>query len=169
MNNFFKKAQPVWAENRENEMNVTLVFKAKCTQSSKAVLRITGSSYYNVYINGDFLAVGPARAAHGYFRVDELPICLDKANNEIKIIVFGYAANSFYHLDQPSFLCAEIETENGIIAHTDENGTSFSAEEWLGKIQKVQRYSFQRPFTEVYDYTVEQYSCLLYTSPSPRD
>ena len=51
MNNFFKKAQPVWAENRENEMNVTLVFKAKCTQSSKAVLRITGSSYYNVYIN----------------------------------------------------------------------------------------------------------------------
>lgn len=158
MNNFFKKAQPVWEENRENEMNVTLVFKTECPQASRAVLRITGSSYYNVYINNEFLAIGPARAAHGYFRVDELPICLDKANNEIKIIVFGYASNSFYHLDQPSFLCAEIETENGIIAHTDKNGSTFSAAEWLGKIQKVQRYSFQRPFTEVYDYTVEQYS-----------
>ena len=158
MNIFFKKAQPVWAENRENEMNVTLVFTANCPKSSDAVLSITGSSYYNVYVNGEFLAVGPARAAHDYYRVDKLKIKADKPNNEIKIIVYGYAANSFYHLDQPSFICAEIENESGVVAYTECSGETFTACEWLGKIQKVQRYSFQRPFTEVYDFTRKQYA-----------
>ncbi len=158
MNLFFKKAQPVWAENRENEMNVTLVFTANCPKSDEAVLSITGSSYYNIYVNGEFIAVGPARAAHGYYRVDKLKIKADKPDNEIKIIVYGYAANSFYHLDQPSFVCAEIENENGIVAYTENSGETFKASEWLGKVQKVQRYSFQRPFTEVYDFTKEQFA-----------
>lgn len=158
MNLFFKKAQPVWAENRENEMNVTLIFTAFCPKSDQAVLSITGSSYYNVYVNGEFLAVGPARAAHDYYRVDKLNIKADKEINEVKIIVYGYAVNSFYHMDQPSFVCAEIETERGIIAYTESSGETFKACEWLGKIQKVQRYSFQRPFTEVYNFKKEQFA-----------
>ena len=158
---FFSKADTVWVKNRENEKNLTIVFKANCPKSNKAILKVTGSSYYNVYINGKFAAVGPARAAHGYFRVDELPIILDKEENEIKIIVFGYAVNSFYHLDQPSFLCAEVSNENGIIAYTDAAQTSFNASEWYGKIQKVQRYSFQRPFAEVYDFTIDQYGKVI--------
>lgn len=158
MNNFFKKAYPVWATDRENEMNLTLLFTAQVSKASNAILRLTGSSYYNIYVNGEFVAVGPARAAHGYFRVDELPINLDNETNEVEIIAYGYAVNSFYHMDQPSFLCAEIETESGIIASTDDTQSSFIAKEWLGKIQKVQRYSFQRPFTEVYDYTVNQFA-----------
>ena len=158
MNLFFKKAQPVWAENRENEMNVALVFTAFCPKSDDAVLSVTGSSYYNVYVNGEFLAVGPARAAHDYYRVDKLNIKADKQINEVKIIVYGYAVNSFYHMDQPSFVCAEIENENGVVAYTEKSGETFKANEWLGKIQKVQRYSFQRPFTEVYDFTKEQFA-----------
>ena len=158
MNNFFKKAYPVWATDRENEMNLTLVFNANVSKSTNAILRVTGSSYYNIYVNGEFVAVGPARAAHGYFRVDELPINLEKEHNEVKIIAYGYAVNSFYHMDQPSFLIAEIETEIGVTAFTDTIQSSFTAKEWLGKIQKVQRYSFQRPFTEVYDYTVNQFA-----------
>lgn len=155
---FYSKASPVWAKDRENEMNLTLIFSATLQKADKAVLTITGASYYNVYVNGEFCGVGPARAAHGYFRVDNLPIKLDKDQNEVKIIVMGYAANSFYHIDQPSFLCAEIETEKGVIAWTDEKGETFKACEWLGKIQKVQRYSFQRPFVEVYDYTKKQFA-----------
>jgi alpha-L-rhamnosidase len=54
-------------------MNLTLgfrgVFKAKSNQ--KYTLKITASALYRVYINGEFLGYGPARAAHGYFRVDE--------------------------------------------------------------------------------------------------
>ena len=154
---FFQKARPVWETGKEEELNITLAFFAKCPRCKSAKLVVTGSSYYNIYVNGVFLAVGPARAAHGYYRVDELPLRLDREWNEIKIVVMGYACNSFYHTDEPSFLTAEIISENGVIAYTEPKENFFQASEWVGKVRKVQRYSFQRPFVEVYDFTKEQY------------
>ena len=56
MNNFFKKAYPVWATDRENEMNLTLIFTANVSKVSNAILRLTGSSYYNIYVNNKFFA-----------------------------------------------------------------------------------------------------------------
>lgn len=109
---FFQKARPVWAKGRETELNVTLVFRAVCPRRSEAKLAVTGCAYYNIYVNGTFLAVGPARAAHGYRRVDILPLNLDREQNEIRIIVMGYACNSFYHTDEPSFLTAEIDRKS---------------------------------------------------------
>lgn len=155
---FFKKARPVWQTGAETLMNTTLVFEAECPASESAILRVTGASYYNIYVNGEFTAVGPARTAHGYYRVDELPIKLDKKSNTVKIIVMGYAANSFCHIDAPSFIQAEIETEEGVSAYTDAMQNTFHAYLWNGKLRKVQRYSFQRPFCEVYDFTREQYT-----------
>ncbi len=162
---FFQKASPVWEAGKETALNVTLAFLAECPRSASAKLVVTGSAYYNIYVNGVFRAVGPARAAHGYFRVDELPIRLDRERNEIKIVVMGYACNSFYHTDQPSFLTAEVVTEDGVLAYTEPEGKFFRACEWTGKIRRVQRYSFQRPFVEVYDFTKEQYRnvCLCAT------
>ncbi len=153
---FFQKARPVWAKGRETELNVTLVFRAVCPRRSEAKLAVTGCAYYNIYVNGTFLAVGPARAAHGYRRVDILPLNLDREQNEIRIIVMGYACNSFYHTDEPSFLTAEIAAEDGVLAYTEQEGKYFRPSEWMGKIRKVQRYSFQRPFAEVYDFTHAQ-------------
>lgn len=63
---FFQKARPVWETGKEKELNITLAFFAKCPRCKSAKLVVTGSSYYNIYVNGVFLAVGPARAAHGY-------------------------------------------------------------------------------------------------------
>ncbi len=157
----FKKARPVWKEGASREMNITLVFKAECAKSDKAVLRITGASYYNIYVNDSFAAVGPARTAHGFYRVDELPITLDRETNTVSIIVMGYAANSFCHIDAPSFLAAEIETENGITAYTDKDQTYFRAGIWNAKLRRVQRYSYQRPFCEAYDFTRSGYTDVL--------
>ncbi|MFR1517365.1 MAG: hypothetical protein ACLSVG_01115 [Clostridia bacterium] len=154
---FFQKAQPVWEAGKETELNTTLLFRAACPRCGSAKLLITGSACYHVFVNGIFQAVGPARAAHGYYRVDELQICLDREQNEIEIIVMGYACNSFCYTDQPSFLTAEVVSDKGVIAYTEAEGMFFRAAEWLGKIRKVQRYSFQRPFAEAYDFTREQY------------
>ncbi len=148
-----KKALPVWAEGREKEMNLNLgfqgVFQAEENQEIK--LSITASTLYRVFLNGEFLGYGPARAAHGYFRVDkyELGSGVKKGENIIAIEVAGYNVNTYYTLDQPSFLQAELESKGQIMLATGtEKG--FEAFELKERLQKVERYSFQRPFTEYY-------------------
>ena len=73
----FKKAQPVWADDREREMNVTLRFTAtlpKSMSGEDVTLALAASCTYQIFVNGQFLAAGPARCAHGYFRVDEFSL-----------------------------------------------------------------------------------------------
>ena len=88
----FRKAVPVWAEGREKEMNVWLAFTAKVYRGKSTVLAVTGSSAYSVRINGEFFAFGPARCAHGFYRVDELDItdALSVGENEVTVTVAGY-------------------------------------------------------------------------------
>ncbi|MBQ7029483.1 MAG: twin-arginine translocation signal domain-containing protein, partial [Thermoguttaceae bacterium] len=111
----FVKAVPVWAAGREKEMNVTLVFVANfdladAEAANRIILRSTGSTIMRVRVNGKFAGYGPARGPHGWFRVDEWKIgaLLKPGQNRVVIEVAGYNANSYYHLDQPSFLQAEI-------------------------------------------------------------
>ena len=72
----FDAAKPVWPEGRAERMNDFVEFRA--TFEAKAgetpVLRITGSSVYRIRLNGKFAGYGPARAAKGFFRVDEWPL-----------------------------------------------------------------------------------------------
>ncbi|MBQ0009894.1 MAG: hypothetical protein KBS76_02175, partial [Ruminococcus sp.] len=120
-----------------------------------AVLALTGSSAYVVRVNGRFAAFGPARSAHGFYRVDEIPLdgLCQNEKNVVTVTVAGYNANSFYHLNQPSFLCAEVR----------ENGTVTAATGWDGFVcrvcdeheEKALRYSFQRTFCETYNMTPE--------------
>ncbi|MBQ7698885.1 MAG: hypothetical protein IJT49_00915 [Clostridia bacterium] len=149
MKNFtFKKARPVWIAGEEKEMNVSLFMTAKCGKDAR--LDITGHSVYQVFVNGRLAADGPARAGHGFYRVDELelgPLC-DKDENEIKIIIAGYNVNSFYLIDMPSFVCAELYDDGKITAFT--GGEGFTYERYTDRVRKVQRYSFQRPFAEAY-------------------
>ena len=70
----FEKAQPVWILGREREMNLWISLRAVAKGAKKTVLRLTGSSAYDVRVNGNFIAFGPARCAHGFYRVDELDL-----------------------------------------------------------------------------------------------
>lgn len=151
---FFKIASPVWAEGRELEKNMTLVFSAEFdVENNEAAvkLRITGSGIYRIHLNGKFVGHGPARAAHGYYRVDEWELgpFVRKGDNQIAIEAVGYNANSFYLLDQPSFLQAEIVQNNKMLKATGLDG-DFHVFENLSRVKEVPRYSFQRPFVEVY-------------------
>ena len=60
-----------WAENCYRR-NVELCFVKKIEKHSDTRLKIIAKDLYNVYINGVFAHYGPARAAKGYARVDEL-------------------------------------------------------------------------------------------------
>ncbi|MFV0589989.1 MAG: hypothetical protein ACK5M7_01275 [Draconibacterium sp.] len=148
-----KKALPVWAKDRETEMNLNLgfhgVFQAEKGQDIK--LKITGSTLYRVFLNGEYLGYGPARTAQGFFRVDEYELNdrLKSGTNVLAVEVAGYNVNSYYTIDQPSFLQAEVVAgENVLLATGEEPG--FSAFVLKERLQKAERYSFQRPFTEYY-------------------
>lgn len=149
----FLAARPVWPEGRALEMNVTACFRAVVTPPAEGpvVLRVAASSIYRVTVNGRFAGHGPARGPHGFYRVDAWELRLPKGQgaNVVGIEVAGYNANSYYLLDQPSFLQAEIAAGGKVLAATGGvPGFECAVPGW--RVQKVQRYSFQRPFTEMY-------------------
>lgn len=148
-----EKAVPVWAEGREKEMNLNLGFRGsfKAEEAQDAQIKIAASTLYRVYLNGHFIGSGPARAAHGYFRIDEFPVgdFIREGKNILAIEVAGYNVNSYYTLDQPSFLLAEMSVDGDVVLATG-SGDDFEAFQIKERLQKVERYSFQRPFTEYY-------------------
>jgi len=150
----FVAAKPIWPKGRETEKNLFVGFRASFQAPAKGRVWLcsTGSTLYRVWLNGEFLAHGPARAAHGFYRVDELDITdrLKPGANLVAFEVAGYNVNSFYLLDQPSFLQAEVVADGKVLASTGGTGRAFEATVLRERVQKVQRYSFQRPFTEVY-------------------
>ncbi|MBN2616280.1 MAG: hypothetical protein JXR71_11365 [Bacteroidales bacterium] len=134
-------------------MNLNLgfhgIFRAEKGQDVK--LKITGSTLYRVFLNGEYLGYGPARTAQGFFRVDEYQLSnrLKPGTNVVAVEVAGYNVNSYYTIDQPSFLQAEVVAGDDVLLATGEE-PGFSAFELKERLQKAERYSFQRPFTEYY-------------------
>ena len=150
----FAAARPIWPKGREREKNLFVGFRAvfEAPETEKTVLRITAASLYRAFINGEFVGYGPARGPHGYFRVDEWDLTgrLGSGKNIVAIEVAGYNVNSYYLLDQPAFVQAEVLAGDRVLVATGKRGTDFAAGILSERVQKVQRYSFQRPFSEVY-------------------
>lgn len=146
----FVKAVPVWPKGVESEMNSFIGFRAQfeVKDGEKPLLRLTGSSDYRISLDGRHLGWGPARAAKGYFRVDELPIAVQAGRHVVAVEVAGYNCNSYCLMDQPPFLEAEVVAGDRVLAATAEQG-DFEAQR-LPRVQRVARYSFQRPFSEFY-------------------
>ncbi|MEE1043038.1 MAG: hypothetical protein UH854_03640, partial [Clostridia bacterium] len=74
-------------------------------------------------VNGTMVAEGPARAGHGYYRVDEIDISLylTDEQNIIAIYVDGYNVKNYYLINQPPFLCAEVVAGNKVISATGDD------------------------------------------------
>ena len=148
----FVKAIPIWSEGRETEKNLTLSFREIVNVGKtpkQAVIRLTASCDYRLQVNGEFVAHGPCVAAHDFYRIDVYNIqpYLHRGKNIIAIEVAGYNCPSYYLLDQPSFLQAEIEVAGKIVAAT---GRDFVAYALGQRVADVPKFSFQRPHTEVY-------------------
>ncbi len=146
----FRHALPVWEVGTAREKNLSLLFTASIPQSENAVLRIAAHASYILKINGHFLAAGPARAGHGFYRVDEYAISarLTEEVNVVSVLCAGYNVNSFCYLDMPSFLCCEVTDGGRCLAATGKGG--FIATRYTARVQRVERYSFQRTFAEAY-------------------
>lgn len=151
----FLSAKPVWIRGREREMNLTVGFRAEFIlpkQPRSAVLRCTGATHYRIYLNAEYMGHGPARGPKGFFRVDEwnLGKHLVTGTNLVAIEVSGSYAGGYYTIQQPSFLQAEVEIDGKVVASTQGKGRKFKALPLHERVQKAQRYSYQRAFAECY-------------------
>ncbi|MBR3677404.1 MAG: family 78 glycoside hydrolase catalytic domain [Alistipes sp.] len=148
----FEKAVAVWSEGREKEQNLTLSFRevVEVKGVERAYVRLTASCDYRMRINGEFVAHGPSVAAHDFYRVDcyDVTNYLREGRNIVAIEVAGYNTPSYYLLDQPSFLQAEVEVDGRVVAAT---GKEFRAYDLAQRVADVPKFSFQRPHTEQYN------------------
>ncbi|MBE6358228.1 MAG: hypothetical protein E7057_03155 [Lentisphaerae bacterium] len=152
----FAEALPVWPRGRREKMNDFVLFSTcfPAEYKDKIFLKITGSTYFRVKLNGQFISHGPMRGPKGYFRISELPLAVHSGENRLEIEVSGANINSFDFMDQPSFLQAEVRCGNRILAATGRNFLAFDLSN--ERIQKVSRYSYQRLFFEAYRMRVER-------------
>ena len=147
-----EKASCIWPESAVREMNRTFRFVGSFDWKKGEpipVAKSTGSSIYRVEVNGKFAYYGPARGPKGYFREDEVSLApfLKEGANEIVFTVAGYNVNSYYLMDLAPFLRAEVVAGGKTLWKTDERTLAYPVDE---RVQKVSRYSFQRPFGEAY-------------------
>lgn len=153
----FSTAKPIWPAGLDREMNLFVGFRAVINPppGKPVKVRVAASTLYRLFVNGEFRGHGPARAARGFYRVDEWDITnrLRPGQNVVAFEVAGYNVNSYYLLDQPAFLQAEVVTGNHVLASTGGDGARFRATLLPQRVQKVQRYSSQRTFIEVYRLT----------------
>lgn len=152
----FLKAQPIWLKGKEREKNVFAVFLAEAVLKPGAELHITGATCYRVFVNGTFAGVGPARTAGNhdgktYAREDifNLDDAAGQQPCEIIIEVAGYYCRSLSTVLQPSFIMAEIRCGDAVSAYT---GRDFEGYLPPCRLQRTERYSYQRHFSEVWDY-----------------
>lgn len=149
----FLEARAVWAEGRETEKNLTLSFLSEVRGGlfgRKVDVRIAASCDYRLFLNGEFVAHGPCVAAHGYYRMDEYTLRLKPGLNHIAFEVAGYNEPSYYLLDQPSFLQAEVVARKATGKVLSATGRDIRAFEPGQRRQDIHRFSFQRPFAEEY-------------------
>ena len=149
---FFEQARPVWLAGRHDRWNQMAGFYARCAvddPNSPSLLRITGADAYRVWMNGSFVGYGPARTALGYARVDEWPLnaFLREGANDVAIEVHSHGIDSYVYVLQPPFLQAELVCGTEVMAATP---GGFTAQPLLSRVEKVERYSKQRPFAEAY-------------------
>ena len=146
----FQKALPIFPEGKKWEMNTHIVLRAQTDSLKNAVFSVTASNFYQLFVNGIFVAFGPCRAAGGYARIDEF--ALDsyhrEGKNEIRVEVVGYACRSLSTVYSPSFVCAEITRNGEPVLYT---GRDFDCYFSASYLQRTERYSAQRHFTEIYD------------------
>lgn len=140
----------IWAKGLSHEKNITLTFQYRMTPDENTTLELAASNLYRLFVNGELVGYGPARAAHGYSRLDSYSLA-PWANRTCVVSAEVHSANvnTYYTVDECPFFACEIRSGETVLADAGD----FTAYHMTGKVQRVRRFSFQRAFTESYRLT----------------
>lgn len=139
--------QQVWSKQLFPEKNITLAFVYSHESNTALTLKLAASNEYQVFNNGKFLAYGPMRSAHGFSNVRSYSLTPDAQGKIlVTVLVCGAQVNSYDRVNEQPFFAAEIFSGKNVLARS----LDFKAFRMTDRLQKVQRYSFQRTFSESY-------------------
>lgn len=125
------------------------LFFSAWIQKGEYVIRIAAETLYRLRINGEVTAYGPARAPHGYARIDRIPSALE-SDSTLELEVVHYEVKSFYMPLGPGFVLVEISRPDGsVILET----CDFSLRTTGHRDFNVEKFTHQRHLLESYDYT----------------
>ena len=154
-----KNAQPVFIAGLEDETNVQAGFVCSIEltkgdiEGKEAKVYAAARNFYRLYVNGTLCAHGPARAAHGFLRVDEIDVSdhLTEGSN-----VFAFEVTSYgdpfggYSNDTvlgKGMLRALINAGGKTVCSSPE---TFRAVRLIQRVQVSERISHCRQMTENY-------------------
>jgi len=154
MNRDFAKARYIWKVGTSPGKPQALIFQTMLNNGSYR-LTIAAATVYRLTVNGTVAGYGPARAPHGYARVDKIDLTpfMTRAQNVIRIDVVSYAIDNFYLPNGPGFIRAEITTTDGNVVRATGPGSDFIAYESAERCWNVEKLTYQRHLMESYDYT----------------
>ena len=137
----------LWIDLPAEAMNVAAAFRLALEipgDVERPVIRIAAADTYRLWIDGHMTAHGPARTAHGYARVDEIPLA-NSGRTVLFVEVHSVHVPCFDGVEQDAFFAAEVVAADGrVLAATDD----FEAWHDGTLVQRVRRYSYQRGFVE---------------------
>lgn len=137
----------IWAKGLLQEKNIHVAYLHTCCPEKGAVLELAASNLYRLFINGIFVGYGPARAAHGYSRLDTYDLTQWAGQKTvIAVEVYSSNVNTYYTVCERPFFAATLRCGSTIVAESDD----FVAYHLNQRVQKCRRFSFQRAFSEIY-------------------
>lgn len=140
----------IWAKDIREEMNVKLDFSLCVDASASTVLRVASDVPFRITVDGKLFGYGPRRMAFGHAAINEYSLsCFSGQKVLVKVECVSYYCRCFYIQKQTPFFAAEV-LENGKVVF---DSFDFTAERDERKIQRVQRYAYQRGFAEAYDFS----------------
>lgn len=148
----------VWAKGQKHEKNRSFIFVLDLSKKQKGEICMSASSCYKLIADGELIGFGPSRAAHGFCRADTYSVFA----RYIAVEVHSHYVKNFCWVKCPPFFACVLKTEDGREYFAED----FSCYALTDRVQKVQRYSFQRGFTEVYVNSIDR-SGLYFNNPLP--
>lgn len=138
----------VWPCGKMDEMNVTFAFAfdVKANVGDTISVCVSASNLYKFFAMDQLKGYGPARAAHGYARVDSYTFTAPEQLVFLTFEVASYRVNTSCYVNETPFFYCEIYV-NGIFYANAQDAICY---ELTDRVQKVQKYSFERTFVEVY-------------------
>lgn len=137
----------VWLKTVDEEKNQNLLFvKEEFTEKRVVIkIRVACADYYKIIVNGKTESWGPSRTAKGYAAINECKLFLEKGKNSIAVWATSYGVACYSNVKQAPYFALEAEIDGKKITQDD-----FICVKFSNRLKNVQRYSFQRGFSEMY-------------------
>ncbi len=143
----------IWAKDFLETKNANCVFALDLPIFEKQAVNfeLTANGAYKLYIDGKLCLYGPARAAKGFCRMDKKRFTLSKGTHRIIAVVSAYNVATFSMVkDVPFFYCVVKAGDRSYYSN------DFKCYDLKTRVKNVQRYSYQRGFSEYYKQNFDQ-------------